>query len=83
VKSALQITVTVLLAVPITSFAQQSNGPLTRTQVRAELVQVVEAGYNPGRRDIGKYPADIQAAEARIAAQHGTAGTIMPGNESK
>ncbi|TDN61978.1 DUF4148 domain-containing protein [Paraburkholderia sp. BL10I2N1] len=82
-KSILQIAVTVMLAVPVASFAQQPNEPLTRAQVRAELAQVVKAGYNPGRRDIGKYPADIQAAEARIATQHGMVGTIMPGNESR
>ncbi len=33
-----------VLAVPAVSFAQQSNGPLTRAQVRAELVAAQKAG---------------------------------------
>jgi hypothetical protein len=57
------------LAAPAVSFAQQSNEP-TRAQVRAELVPLEKAGYQPGRND-PHYPADIQAAEARVAAQNG------------
>jgi hypothetical protein len=58
------------LAAPAGSFAQQSNEPVTRAQVRAELVPLEKAGYQPGRND-PHYPADIQAAEARVAAQNG------------
>ncbi|WP_086972420.1 DUF4148 domain-containing protein [Caballeronia glebae] len=57
-----------LLATPLTSFAQQQNAGLTRAQVRADLIQVEKAGYNPAQRDNTKYPGDIQAAEMRIAA---------------
>jgi hypothetical protein len=60
------------LAVPAVSFAQQSNAPVTRAQVRAELVQLEKAGYQPGR-DGPQYPDDIQAAEAKVAAQNGAA----------
>ncbi|MFM0041790.1 DUF4148 domain-containing protein [Paraburkholderia sediminicola] len=56
------------LGVPALSFAQ-SNEPLTRAEVRADLVRVEQAGYTPGRADDIDYPADIQAAEAKIAAQ--------------
>lgn len=56
------------LAAPALSFAQ-SNGPVTRAQVRADLVRVEQAGYQPGRGEDVDYPADIQAAEAKIAAQ--------------
>ena len=56
-------------AAPIVSFAQ-SNQPVSRAQVRAELVQVEKAGYNPG--DWTHYPENIQAAEARVAAQNDT-----------
>jgi len=56
------------LASPIASFAQ-ANGPTSRAEVRAELVQLEQAGYNPGRLADPDYPADIQAAEARIAAR--------------
>ncbi|WP_109481730.1 DUF4148 domain-containing protein [Paraburkholderia sp. C35] len=56
------------LAAPALSFAQ-SNAPLTRAEVRADLVRVEQAGYRPGQGEDINYPADIQAAEAKIAAQ--------------
>lgn len=55
------------LGAPVLSFAQ-SNAPLTREEVRADLVRVEQAGYNPARGNDVDYPADIQAAEAKIAA---------------
>ena len=57
------------LASPALSFAQASPAPLTRAQVRADLVRVEQAGYNSSVGDDATYPADIQAAEAKIAAQ--------------
>ncbi|KQR76205.1 hypothetical protein ASG35_13915 [Burkholderia sp. Leaf177] len=59
------------LAAPSFAFAQ-SNGTVTRTQVRAELVQLEKAGYNPAS-DRTQYPANIQAAEQRVSAQDGVA----------
>ncbi|MFM0206260.1 DUF4148 domain-containing protein [Paraburkholderia sediminicola] len=56
------------LAAPALSFAQ-SNAPVTRAEVRADLVRLEQAGYNPSRGNDADYPADIQAAEATIAAQ--------------
>jgi hypothetical protein len=56
------------LAAPVLSFAQ-SNAPVTRAEVRADLVRVEQAGYNPALGNDNNYPADIQAAEAKIAAQ--------------
>ena len=56
------------LAGPVVSFAQ-STEPVTRAQVRAELIRLEEAGYHPGDGDQTTYPAQIQAAEAKIAAQ--------------
>ncbi|WP_175921797.1 DUF4148 domain-containing protein [Burkholderia latens] len=50
------------------SFAQ-SNAPLTRAQVREELIRLEAAGYDPSKGDDGEYPADIQAAQARVAAE--------------
>lgn len=61
-----------VLAAPVASFAQ-SNVPLTRAQVRADLVRVEQAGYNPSLGDDVNYPADIQAAEAKIAAENAAA----------
>jgi hypothetical protein len=73
------------LAVPAVSFAQQSNGPVTRAQVRAELVQLEKAGWSPAM-DMGNnphYPDGIQAAEAKVAAQNGAAsgyGGVVSGS---
>ena len=47
----------------------QSNAPLTRAQVREELMRLEAAGYDPSKGDDGEYPADLQAALARVAAQ--------------
>lgn len=58
-----------LFATPVASFAQQSATPLTRAQVREELVEVEQAGYRPIGND-PDYPVDIQAAEAKVATMH-------------
>ncbi|KVN63657.1 hypothetical protein WM03_01380 [Burkholderia ubonensis] len=47
----------------------QTPAPLTRAQVLEELYQLEAVGYDPSAGDQGTYPADIQAAEAKIAAQ--------------
>ena len=53
------IVVAAALAIPaVSSFAQSQ--PLTRAQVKAELVQLERAGYNPSM-DRVTYPAEIQA----------------------
>lgn len=71
-KSLIQaVVIAAVLAAPVASFAQ-SNQPVTRAQVRAELVQLEKAGYQPGHAD-PHYPADVQAAQARVDAQNGTA----------
>ncbi|WP_418789309.1 DUF4148 domain-containing protein [Paraburkholderia pallida] len=56
------------LASPVVSFAQ-STAPVTREQVRAELIRLEQAGYRPGDGDHTTYPEQIQAAEAKITAQ--------------
>ncbi|MGF6732972.1 outer membrane murein-binding lipoprotein Lpp [Paraburkholderia youngii] len=43
---------------------------LTRAEVMHELEELEAAGYNPSMGDDGSYPADIQAAEAKVAAMH-------------
>lgn len=60
------------LAAPFASFAQSTdnNGPVTRDQVRQELIQLEQAGYRPAMHD-PYYPEDIQAAEARVHQQQG------------
>ena len=73
-KSLIQaVVVAAALAAPVAVFAQ-SNQPVTRAQVRAELVQLEQAGYHPGEGDNTTYPADIQAAEAKVAAQNNAVG---------
>lgn len=57
------------LAAPALSYAQ-TNAPVTRAEVRADLVRLEQAGYNPAINDDATYPADIQAAEAKVAARH-------------
>jgi Domain of unknown function (DUF4148) len=69
------VALAAVIATPVASFAQ-SNQPLTRAQVRAELVQLEKAGYNPFRAADVNYPADIQAAEARVAALNGNASAV-------
>jgi hypothetical protein len=66
-----QIAVAVALIAPVASSFAQSNQPLTREQVRADLARVESAGYNP--RDRIHYPENIQAAEQRVRAQEGVA----------
>lgn len=69
------------LSVPVFAFAQAANTPLTRAQVRADLIRVEQAGYNPAAKDPA-YPADIQAAEAKIAAQRQASGGDSVGGVS-
>ena len=72
-KSLIQaVAIAAVLATPVASFAQSNSQPVTRAQVRAELVQIEQAGYSPRGRD-PYYPQDLQAAEAKVAAQNGTA----------
>jgi hypothetical protein len=67
-KLVQSLIVAALVAAPIASFAQsQSQHVLTRAEVRAELVQLQKAGYNPSS-DNTQYPQNIQAAQARIDA---------------
>lgn len=60
----------VVLTAPVASFAQ-SNQPVTRAQLRAELAQLERAGYNPN--DMLNYPENLDAAKAKIAAQNAKA----------
>ena len=62
------VVVAAALAAPVAVFAQ-NDAPLTRAQVRAELVELENAGYHPAVGQDPHYPADIQAAEARVAQQ--------------
>ena len=56
------------VAAPVAAFAQSSQQPLTRAEVRADLARLEKAGYDP-LSDRQNYPNNIQAAEARVHAQ--------------
>jgi hypothetical protein len=58
-------------AIAAPAFAGADAPALTRAQVRAELVQLQAAGYDQSRGEDANYPVEIQAAEARVAAQNG------------
>jgi hypothetical protein len=64
------VAIAAVLAAPVASFAQSSQEPVTRAQVRNELVQLEGAGYNPATTNDTNYPANIQAAERRVQAQN-------------
>ncbi|ACD19987.1 DUF4148 domain-containing protein [Paraburkholderia phytofirmans] len=82
-KSLIQtVVVAAALAASGAVFAQSSQ-PVTRAQVRAELIQLEKAGYDPAARNDATYPAEIQAAEAKVAAQNGAAsgyGGVVTGS---
>ena len=72
-----------ILCAPVASFAQ-ARQPVTRTQVREQIVQIEKAGYTPGATDAYAYPENIMKAEARIEAQKDAArnsdlGTVIKG----
>jgi hypothetical protein len=78
-KLVQSLVVAALVSLPVVSFAQ-SNHSLTRADVRAELVQLQKAGYNPAS-DSTQYPQNIEAAQARINAQNGSATAAYGGVE--
>ncbi|WP_433704421.1 DUF4148 domain-containing protein [Paraburkholderia sacchari] len=70
-KSLIQaVVVAASLAAPVAVFAQ-ANAPVTRAQVRAELVQLEQTGWRPAAGADPHYPEDILAAEAKVAAHNG------------
>ncbi|WP_246530267.1 DUF4148 domain-containing protein [Paraburkholderia podalyriae] len=51
----------------------ETNGPLARAQVRAQLVELEQAGYNPGADCPANCPESLQHAEAVVAQQQANA----------
>lgn len=72
------VLISCVLGATTLAFAQASNAPITRAEVRADLIRVEKAGYNPHGSDL-YYPADIQAAEAKVAAQDGSSAAQAVG----
>ena len=72
-KALICTTLALVLAAPAVSFAQTSDQPVTRAQVRADLIQLENAGWRPDSQE-AFYPNDIQAAEARVHSGDTTTG---------
>jgi hypothetical protein len=72
-KALICTTLALVLAAPAVSFAQTTDQPVTRAQVRADLIQLENAGWRPNSQD-AYYPSDIQAAEARVHSGEVTSG---------
>jgi len=82
------VTSTLMVALTSSAYAE-STVPLTRAEVRAEMIQLEQAGYAPGGGENPHYPRDIMAAEGKIANQNrhessngdvgGTAGALSSG----
>jgi hypothetical protein len=82
-KSLVQaVVIAAALAAPVAVFAQSSQS-LTRAEVRADMIQVEKAGFNPARSNPNEYPANIQAAEARVAAQNSAVGGVNSGSSQE
>ncbi|MEC5408628.1 DUF4148 domain-containing protein [Paraburkholderia sp. MPAMCS5] len=64
------VAIAAALAAPVASFAQSSQQPVTRAEVRNQLIQLEQAGYNPAVSNDPDYPADVQAAERQVQAQN-------------
>ncbi|MGN6668302.1 MAG: DUF4148 domain-containing protein [Trinickia sp.] len=70
-KSLIQaVVVAAAFAAPVAVFAQ-SNAPVTRAQVKAELIQFEQAGGRTNFSNDPYYPDDAQVAQARVNAQNG------------
>ena len=75
-KSSFRTLAAALALLPAVAFAQTSNEPPTHAQVMNQLTQLRQDGYKPSKIH---YPADIEAAQARVAAQGGTTATSTSG----
>lgn len=79
-KSLIQsIVVATVVMAPAVSFAQE-NAPITRAQIRNEIVRLEKSGYSPAGSDID-YPANVQAAEARADDEERAAVTTTYGGK--
>lgn len=75
-KSLVQsIVIAAALTAPVAVFAQ-SNAPVTRAQVNAQLVQFQQAGGLRSAGDDPYYPNDAQMTQARADSQNGAAEAV-------
>jgi hypothetical protein len=86
IRSLIEVgVIAALIATPLAVFAQsnQTSQPISRAQVRAELIQLEQAGYDPSTANPIDYPANIQAAEAKVAAQNSGYGAPANGSSQR
>ena len=60
----------IAVATPAAALAQNSNGQLTRAEVLQHLYDLEGIGYHPAEASSLRFPYDIEAAEARLAAKN-------------
>jgi hypothetical protein len=75
-KLVQSLVVAAALAIPAVSSFAQSNQPVTRAEVKAQLVQLEKAGYQPAAGENTQYPREIQAAEARVSAENAASTNV-------
>ncbi len=57
-KPVMRIAVVALALTPLVAIAQTDNGPLTRQQVKENLVRAERTGYRPSEHD-AQYPGSF------------------------
>lgn len=77
IPATLALAAAALIA-PSFAFAQSEGGAVTRAQVKQQLVELEQAGYNPTGAQLN-YPADLQAAQARVNANQASYGSSPTG----
>jgi hypothetical protein len=74
-KIARNILLACVIAAPAISFAQTVTVPVTHAQEVAQLAALEKVGYD-STRNSSVYPADVQAAEARLQPQATTQSSV-------
>lgn len=59
----------------------QDEQPVTRAQVKAELADLEQAGYNPAYSHGPDYPASLQLAQRKLAAKQSGASQYGPSTD--
>lgn len=74
-KIVAALTVVALIAAMSQAIcAAQTPPPLTRTEVRAQMLELESVDRNPGKMNKSHYPADARAMQARVEAKRAAAG---------
>jgi hypothetical protein len=71
-----RLTAIAIFAIFSSSAFAESPAPLTRDQVRQDLIVLEQTGYRPGSASNINYPDDLQAAEERVASTKVTTATV-------